>query len=99
MKKILFMFVFFAFSYSYSAEIIITIPDAVLPRVVDAVALEYDYDENKLRNETKGQFAKRMLIEDWVKRIVRNQEGKKAAEGARKSAESAADSEVNNRIN
>lgn len=76
------------------AEIKITIPDPVVGRLIDAIALEYDYVRTKLSSETKGQFAKRMLIEDWAKRILREQEGRNAGEAARATAASAADSQV-----
>ena len=52
------------------ATIVLTIPDAVIPRVVAAVALKFDYNTNKLAGETTGQFAKRMLgvtLKQWVK--------------------------------
>lgn len=76
------------------AQISITIPDGVVSRLLDAISSEYDYEANKQETETKAQFAKRMLIENWAKRILKRQEGLIAGESARISAESAAESEV-----
>jgi hypothetical protein len=52
------------------ATIVLTIPDAVLPRVITSIATKFNYAANKLTGETQGQFAKRMLVEtlkQWVK--------------------------------
>lgn len=76
------------------ANITITVPDNVANRLLDAIALEYRYTENQLQGETKAQFAKRMLIEDWAKRILKRQEGNAAAEASRATAEAAANSDV-----
>ena len=52
------------------ASISLTIPDAVIPRIVAAVAVKFNYVLNQLPSETQGQFAKRMLaatLKQWVK--------------------------------
>jgi len=59
------------------ADITISIPTPVVNRVLDAIAAEYGYNENQLPAETKGQFAKRMVVE-WAKNVVRKQEGRTA---------------------
>ena len=100
MKKIIVCLgVLFLSANVYAAQITINIPDGVLSRVLNAIAAEYNYPVNKLEDETKGQFAKRMLLTDWVKRIVRDQEGRAAGSMAENTAKSNADSEVNNNIN
>lgn len=51
------------------ATIVLTIPDAVLPRVIAASSAKFDYAENKVGAETQAQFAKRMIAETlkgWV---------------------------------
>lgn len=55
------------------ANINLAIPDAVLSRVIDAIAAENNYDEQKQADETKGQFAKRMVIR-YVKETVKRYE-------------------------
>jgi len=72
------------------ASITITIPDGVAARVNDAISAEYGYDYNKLNGETKVQFAKRMLIEDWAIRIAVKQEGSIAGAAAKSAAEAQA---------
>lgn len=54
------------------AQIIINIPDADLPRVVDAFADTFDYDRYVREGGTltKNQFAKSQLIR-WMRGIVR----------------------------
>jgi hypothetical protein len=42
-------------------DITITIPDGSAADLRDAFAWKYDYTRFKLENETKAQFAKRML--------------------------------------
>jgi len=53
------------------ADITITIPDAKVPVVLDAFAQQFGYDQSKLENETKAEFAKRMLI-SRIKAFVRD---------------------------
>lgn len=68
------------------AQIIITIPDAHVSRVLDAFASRFNYDQNKLEGETKGQFAKRMLAE-WIKLTTLREERKVAREAAEETVE------------
>lgn len=51
------------------ATITRTISAAHKTRLVNAMCLEFDYDNNKLTGETKGQFTNRML-DKWLKSIV-----------------------------
>jgi len=51
------------------AQVSFTIPDAILSRVLDGIALSRNYDASKNEGETKAQFAKRMVKEQvkaWV---------------------------------
>lgn len=75
------------------ANIQITIPDAVINRVLDAFAARFNYDTAKLENETKGQFAKRM-VGVMVKEIVIEEEQKKAANTAYDAARAAATTDI-----
>lgn len=48
-----------------SADITITIPDAAVPRVINAMAAVHGYEETingQPNPETKAQFARRMLL-------------------------------------
>jgi len=56
------------------ANINISIPDGQVSRVVNAIASEYDYDTRKIGEETKIQFSKRMLIEDFIIKTVKRAE-------------------------
>jgi hypothetical protein len=54
-----------------------------LSRIVDAFASAYGYDDNKLANETKADFARRM-VRRYIVEIVKAQEqaaARIAAEG------------------
>lgn len=54
------------------AEIKLTIPDVVLPRVIDGICKKFNYDIRKLEGETKAQFSKRMLVQhvkQWIKDV------------------------------
>lgn len=54
------------------AQLTINVPDAIAVRVMDAIATKLNYNGNKLENETKAQFAKRMVIREvkgWVANI------------------------------
>lgn len=73
------------------AQLTITIPDEHLKAVLDAFADQFNYDQIKEVNETKAQFAKRMVI-DNMKKIVSNQLAIKAAELARIAAKTEVDS-------
>lgn len=57
------------------ATISITIPDAQLQRVIDAVCGTYNYDPNS--GLTQAQFAKQQLSL-WLKSTVRNWESNAA---------------------
>ena len=46
------------------ASITISIPDLNAPEILDAFAWKYKYDKRKIINETKGEFAKRVLARD-----------------------------------
>ena len=73
----------------------VTIPDAVVSRVVDAVAYGNGYNDfiidpanpvNQIPNPmTKAQFAKNIL-KDWIKANVITYEAAKAADIARQNA-------------
>ena len=52
-----------------------TIPDALVPRVVDAYCDTFMYDDNKQVDETRAQFTRRMIVSglrDDIKKVVRN---------------------------
>ena len=73
------------------ATITLTIPDAALPRVVDALCA---YGGQAADSPVaKGAFAKG-VVGSWVKSIVRAHEAQQAAEAARLAAEVKADAEV-----
>ena len=67
------------------AQIVLTIPDAVLARVTDAIASTQDYTTAAQTGETKVQFAKRMLGR-WIKQQVRNYEASRDADTAKVAA-------------
>lgn len=78
------------------ADITVTIPDGILTRVMDAIGAEYNYDANKLPGppvETKGQFAKRQVIE-FLKRTVKDHEGSLAAKQAREDTYADVDMDI-----
>ena len=85
------------------ADITITIPNPVLPRVVDAIATEYGYQANipDVGNpgqfipnpETKNQFAKKQVIE-FLKRTVKTAEKSNAIVTARNAVETDVDTNV-----
>jgi hypothetical protein len=67
------------------AEIKITIPDALLPRVINGLAAFYGYQviiDGQPNPQTKGQFAKAQLIEH-VKHCVKQVETDEAVNTAR----------------
>lgn len=72
------------------ATISIDIPDAVVPRVLDAFAATYSWPGTGL---TKGQFAKQCLA-NYVKEVTKAYEASKAAEDARKAAADAANADI-----
>jgi hypothetical protein len=55
------------------AQIVVTIPDDQLTRVIDALAAHWHYELEKEEGETKGQFVKRALL-NRLKREVLAQE-------------------------
>lgn len=73
------------------AQVIITIPDAVLPRVLDAVAARYSY--NAQNGQTKAQFAKSQVIA-MLKDAVLWYEGTQAAQTAQQTAVTQVNAEV-----
>lgn len=73
------------------ATISITVPDAVVARVLDAIAAQYGYDAT--RDGTKAQFAKAILAR-FMKEVVVAYEATAAGEASRKAAEDKAKTEV-----
>lgn len=49
------------------ANITITIPDAVLPRVVEAMSERFGYTPG---TETRGAFVRRKLIAEWTRIVI-----------------------------
>lgn len=64
------------------AQITVNINDNYLNDVLDAFAQQFNYDQRKEANETKAQFAKRMVM-SHMKKIVENYLAIKGAELAR----------------
>lgn len=78
------------------ATISITVPDAILTRVVNGVAGQHNYPATvggSPNPETRTQFARRMLAR-WVRETVKAYEVTSAAESARVAAAAAADSQL-----
>lgn len=73
------------------ASITVTVPDAVAPRVLDAVAATHGWDANT--GITKAQFAKKWLA-DQLKDTVRNYEIGQAQATARATAEATVDTDI-----
>lgn len=73
------------------ASTTITVPDAVLPRVLDAVAATQGY--NPATDGTKAQFLK-AFIARTLKGIVAEYEASAAASAAAASARSTANSDI-----
>lgn len=73
------------------ADITITIPNAVLSRVLDAVSVRFGY--NAATDGTKAAFAKKQLI-IWVKDIVRSHEGSAAGAAAQQAASESVDADI-----
>jgi hypothetical protein len=74
------------------ATISINIPDAVLGRVVDAMAARYGWTSDS--GLTKVQFAKRILT-GLLKETVKMHEGQIASAAATQTASSTVDEEIN----
>lgn len=64
-------------------DIILTIPDAQIPRIVDAIAIRFGFVAGQ--GQTKNQFAKAQLIK-WLKDNVGFQEAQTAADVAYKAS-------------
>ena len=75
------------------ANINLAIPDNVISRVLDAFAAEFQYVRTQLPGETKAQFAKRMTG-DWIKKIVKSQEGATAILPVRVATDSDVDTNI-----
>lgn len=75
------------------ATISITIPDAVLPRVIDALCIDGGYERLSNPRPTKPQFA-RGHIAGYVRRVVIQVESQQAAQLAREVADAKAESEI-----
>lgn len=74
------------------ATITLTIPDAVVARVLDAVAAGYGY--SAATHGTKAQFA-RQYLRDHLKQIVISYEAGLAATQAAQEQRAATESEIN----
>ena len=75
------------------ATITLTFPDAVQPRVVDALCAEGGYDQLPEPKPARGAFARSRVIR-FVRETVRNYEASLAIETAREAAVARADAEV-----
>jgi len=73
------------------ANITIQIPDAVLQRVLDAFAGNYNWTDQL--GVTKAQFA-RQKVQEFIKENVKAFEAQKAAEEARQTAITTVESEI-----
>jgi len=73
------------------ATVSVTIPDKVLPRVLDAFATAYSY--NPKTDGTKTVFAQGKVA-DYVAEVVKGHEVAVAAETARLAADAKVESEV-----
>ncbi len=74
------------------ANVTITIPDAVVDRVLDAIAGTYGY--NPLLDGTKAQFGKKQLA-NFAKRTVRDYEAVRDSNLSYNQAIAAVESEIN----
>lgn len=75
MKKLLAILILSA-TPTFAADITITVPDALLPRVVDGLCGAFNYDMNHSTSpvdETRGQFSQRMA-KGMVRQAVINYE-------------------------
>lgn len=73
------------------ATVSVTIPDAIAPRVLNAICTAYNYDAAK--DGTKPQFAK-AVVARFLQEVTTAVEANAAAEAARKTAAEAVASEV-----
>jgi len=74
------------------ADIELTIPQ--LSRVVDGICGQFDYDENKIGPETRGEFSKRMLGAKFIIPILKEWENTEAY----KTNKAANDSDIDTNI-
>lgn len=65
------------------AQITIPVPDAVMPRLLDALAAKNRYDP--AGGQTKAQFAQKQ-VQLWLREQLESYEGGQAQEAARKAA-------------
>lgn len=78
------------------AQIILNIPDPILPRVVDDIATKFNFALNGLNQETKGAFAKRMMI-TTVKQWLKDVEGSAPYDTARQN-QAVVESDIDNNV-
>lgn len=69
------------------ASISVTVPDAIVTRVLDAICDTYDY--RGPIDGTKAQFAKKQVAEH-IRRLVTSYEARQASEAAAQAAADAA---------
>jgi len=79
------------------AQITITIPDAIAPRVLNGFAKRYNYpitlEDGSPNPETKAQFAKRKVVE-YIKHAVREAEIEQARNDAATTAGASVDTDI-----
>jgi hypothetical protein len=77
------------------AQITINIPDGVLPRVIDALAIDYSptLPDGTPNPMTKNQYAKKQVL-DFVKERVKRVEAQIAREEAERQAKESVDEDV-----
>lgn len=92
MKHFVFIVLFLLAAVSAAAEtVVIEIPDAYVPALVESAVAEGDYTANALDGESELDFAKRMIVKAIVKRHVEIQQDKaRKAKIAELEAEKAA---------
>lgn len=73
------------------ASINITIPDAIAPRVIDAVAVRYNWTPESGR--TKAQFAKDVIVR-WLKETVKMHEAQIASSAAQETSNQQVDTDI-----
>jgi hypothetical protein len=73
------------------AVITLTIPDEVLPRVIEALCVDCERPADSPL--TRAQFARQQIIQ-YVRSVVRQHEARIAREAAAAAADAKADSEI-----